>query len=575
MKRASTLFLLMICLLSVCTAQEVIMSPKYIDIEAGRNLQADFSQVKNQVQVIFPNKADAKAAVKALTVTTQGEDLTNLAARVNGKQLTGSQSAILLFDLKEKLPVTSFKLGFIKNNRLIGKLYTLTLRAAAPMAAAPPAATAAPPALQVVHYYPTPVGAGNKLPSFARPTEANMVNTSVTEVNPDNRNPKSSTNLTYVFSGKNFNSAYWDGNGKSYLRVGQKLSVILDPVPNPLRYNVKINNVFLNYNTETDSLLEKLLLNPWNLLGKNVTLAGTNGGRKKKALGYLQEVNSKLKEYMDAWQTIDGIDPIDFKSKKDGIRSAINNYLGSAADLNYPGDIPDFLVNEFDPSDSLYIKPFIKTYQAFLSFDVTQTRKQIVQTPNADEMIVNIQILPKAGIATALQTDTAVSLSIPIFGGFKVDVSPGIFYSFFGQNTYSLRADSSAAPGSSTAYQKFKTIVTEKQPGGSAGFSTLMHFYSRWTRDVNFALSIGAGITLGNSTQVRYLTGGSILFGRTNRIALSGGYSFGNVNMISGKYKDNRAENTDSSVDTYKTLKGAGFIALSYNIPILKRKSSK
>jgi hypothetical protein len=581
MNRIIASILLVLGFSSFCIAQDVIMSPTYKQIKAGTDPKADFSTTKNQIQVIFPKPAAAKAELSKLVVTTKGEDPTNLAAQVKGKQLTGSKSMVILFDLKGKLPVSDFKLGFLENGKALGKLYAMTFNATTPAAnnsgGSGSSGSGSTPTLQVVHYYPIPVPAGRGLTAFTAPAEANISHIGMTEVNPDNRTKKSSTNLTYVFSGKDYNHTYWDGKLPSHLRVNQKLSIILNPVPNPLRYTVKINNSFVNFNTSTDSTLEKLLLNPWNLLGKNLALSGTDADRKRKALGYLQEVNAKLTEYMDSWQTIDGIDPADFKTKKEEIKKAINDYLGStAAGLEYPGDIPDFLVNEFEASDSLYLKPFIKTYQAFLNLNVTETRNQLIQVPNADEMVVKIQILPKTSITTALQTDTGVNLNIPVFGGFKVDVSPGIFYSFFHKNIYNLKSDSTAVTtGGITTYNKFKTIVTEKQPGGNVGFSTLMHFYGRWTRDVNFALGVGAGLTLESKPQVRYLVGGSILFGRENRLALSGGYSFGNVDMISSQYTNNRTVNTDTSVVTYKELQGGAFIALSYNIPILKRKSSK
>ncbi|WP_342327572.1 hypothetical protein [Pedobacter sp. FW305-3-2-15-E-R2A2] len=526
-----------------------------------------YSKNRTILRIHFSKASTARSKLTTLVVSTNGEHPENTAAHIKG-YIPDNNPATIEFDLKPKLDGlgSSFKMVILEKGEPYSPVIEMTDETV-------------PPAIRrTVSYHPV---ADNDLhlPALSRE-----------EPSFDSKNHsflytgKRKLSLVYTFNDelsprfsfpKRSNAETTDTES-IHIGVGQPLSLELIPVPNPLRYDVNISSGFRSVNEETDGILEKFLLNPSELLGKAVAFSGTiydddEIKRKEKILGYLQQINTKLGNYLNSYRYKDGIIASQFMTERQAVVDAVHSYL-KQKDPSYPGTIGDYIINEFSAPDSIYLKPILKTLREFDNFVVTPLRYQIKQVPDKDELLLDIRISPKKGIATAIYTDTT-KVSFPIFGGFKVDVSPGLFYSFHQQQKYALRTDSTAIiTDGTTTYSRYKTIITEKQSKGNVGFSSLLHFYSRWTRDVNFALSLGVGLTLEDTPQVRYLLGGSLLIGRVNRIAVSGGYSFGKINQLSGKYTDSKTAVSDTSLDTYKVLKGAAFIALSYNIPLLNRK---
>jgi len=528
---------------------------------------AGYSKSRTIVRIHFNLVSTANSELANLVVSTNGDHPENTAAYILGK-IPDSNPTTIEFDLKPKLEGLSspFKMVILKK----GKAYS-------PVIEMTEITTARPIIRQTVSYHPV-ANDGLQLPAV-NPTEPTF----------DSRNHsflytgKRKLSLVYTFNDELNPKFSFPKRAKGettdtesiHIGVGQPLSLELIPVPNPMRYDVNISSSFRSSNEETDGILEKFLLNPAELLGKAAAFSGStkkdDPQRKDTVLGYLQQVNTKLINYLNDYRYKDGIDARLFMTERQNVVDAVHSYL-KQKDPFYPGNIGDYIINEFSAPDSIYLKPILKTIREFDNFVVTPLRYQIKQVPDKDELLLDIRIRPKKGITTAIYSDSGL-VSFPIFGGFKVDVSPGLFYSFHQQQKYTLRTDSTAiTTDGTTTYSKYKTIITEKQSKGNVGFSSLIHFYSRWTRNVNFALSLGVGLTLEDTPQVRYLLGGSLLIGRVNRIAISGGYSFGRINQLSGKYTDSRTAVSDTNVDTYKILKGAGFIALSYNIPLLNRK---
>ncbi|QIL42369.1 hypothetical protein G7074_25780 [Pedobacter sp. HDW13] len=375
---------------------------------------------------------------------------------------------------------------------------------------------------------------------------------------------------------------------KAYLHVGDQFYFQLAPVPNPFKYTVKISYEYKDHNDSPDSMLEDLFLNPVKLLGSVRSLSSAAEkddenpkikNRKNKALGYLQEANSAMIKFLDHYRSLDVIMPESFRKDKARLLTNINGML-KTADIGYNGDIEDYVSMVFEPADTVYVKKLVTNYRMVKAYEVPEHWVSMGQVQNFDELSYLIDIRSRPGRLTGLKLDTLQRFTFPVHGGFKVDVSPGLFYTKLSQPVYSLNSDSvmgKTIKGADTVLSRSKSILREKGSNGQVGFSTMVHFYWRWGTAFNIAASIGAGLTLMDKPQVRYFGGLSFLAGRVNRLALTVGYTAGRIEELSDRYynTDNSfkvVNNNETALSTKKVLKGDVFISLGYNFPLLKRK---
>jgi hypothetical protein len=379
----------------------------------------------------------------------------------------------------------------------------------------------------------------------------------------------------------------WHKPDKKAPKVGSGVTLELKNVPNPLLYDVSIASRYQDYNAETDQFLEDLLLNPADKLGKAFSggaddqAAKDRKKRKEIILGYLYAINADLNKFLGEYAHKDCIDAADFATQKKMVEDNLDTKLKAVNDFNYSGYFPDLIRSEFDEADSSLVKPFLLTYKKFHDLRITPYRFHIPRVKNADELTIGLKIIPKDGSNATLKVDS-MEIPVTIYGGFKVDVSPGIFYTSLNSARYTLRSDSMMVPGSTGAdsvTDRYKTIIQEKGKNSNVVFGTLMNFYSRWGKDVNVALNIGAGVTLEAKPQVRYLGGVSVLLGRINRLALSGGFVFGKVDGLSNRYNNDtngngylKVNNSETELQTRPELKSGWYLGVSYNIPLLARK---
>lgn len=375
---------------------------------------------------------------------------------------------------------------------------------------------------------------------------------------------------------------------KKFLHVGDQFYFQILPVPNPYKYTVKIYYDYKDHNDSTDTMLGDLLLNPVKLLGSVRSLSSSSGtgtedktikDRKNKALAYLQEGNAAMIKFLDHYRSQEVINPDLFNSDKSTLLQKLNETLKNA-DIGYNGDIEDYVSMIFEPADTIYIKKLVTNYRALRAYEVPNNWISMGQVQNFDELTYLVDIRSRLGKVTGLKLDTVQRFTFPIRNGFKVDVSPGLFYTGLSQPVYSLNRDSvmgKTAKGADTVLSRSKSILKEKGSNGQVGFSTLIHFYWRWGTSFNVAASIGAGLTLMDKPQVRYFGGISFLAGRINRLALTLGYTGGRIEELSDRYRNDDGSfklvnNNETALSTKKVLKGDFFISLGYNFPLLKRK---
>lgn len=224
---------------------------------------------------------------------------------------------------------------------------------------------------------------------------------------------------------------------------------------------------------------------------------------------------------------------------------------------------------EGEESEESQIKTFFTLYYA-LDKKIHDLQYNVPQVKNYDEIEFTLNILPKDSSAGIYLTDEKVS--IPVFGGFKIDGSSGLFYSSLTDHKFSTFQDSVQfiAQDETISYQNGNRIIRQHTSTGDPGLAGLVHFYSRWGKSLNLAFTLGAGFTFKENPEARYLVGGSVLLGRKERIAISYGAAFGQVTRLKQEFESPGLYDDVSNITT-KTFDTGYFLSLSYNIPFRKK----
>lgn len=121
--------------------------------------------------------------------------------------------------------------------------------------------------------------------------------------------------------------------------------------------------------------------------------------------------------------------------------------------------------------------------------------------------------------------------SIWVTGGFKFDVSSGVFFSSLLNAEYTTTSQEST-----DETQANKKIIHERNLGNyNIGFGAILNTTFRSKRDYKFTLNIGGIITQDESFQ--FLVGGGIILGKKQRLIFHGGLTMGSVTRIQEQFK--------------------------------------
>ncbi|OMP75123.1 hypothetical protein [[Flexibacter] sp. ATCC 35208] len=394
----------------------------------------------------------------------------------------------------------------------------------------------------------------------------------------------------YHFNGTNLlpvdsaNINNFESKRKIVVRDDQPLSFEIINV-NPQAFDIEITDRADRTNIESNSLLELLAF------GGGKAAAGAVQGKethkitqedKIRVAMYLyskeiEELLLLLQQYCIYKQN----DIIQFKldAKKQIDHYFVKN-LGKAAVQT----ISSFLAQSIPTpteADTKLIDAFLKNYYSLPA----AYYKNITQIPAVDGSYDKIAFVfsVKAKVNTPYKTIVSEkSVNAWTKGGFKVDVSTGLYYSGLQDEKYAIRADSTimkSSAGADSVTDKRSQLYKESNGKGEFGFASFMHFYPKISPGFNISANIGAGVTFSEKTRIRYLAGLGFLIGQENRIAINAGYILGNVNKLSRQYADgdktklSYAEAGKEIVYTPK-FSAQPFVSLTYNIPFIKKKDS-
>ena len=201
----------------------------------------------------------------------------------------------------------------------------------------------------------------------------------------------------------------------------------------------------------------------------------------------------------------------------------VYNYLNSyneklfSVEFNQIKESISSLINGLDDSNyyTTYTTGIIKDDADIVSY-------QVVITPKPGESIL---ITPKPIVNT---------FEVRVKHGVKIDYSAGLFANFMlSDNKYSILpyGDTDAFGASDSAVIR----LDSKQDVFLPSVGAMIHLYRRTPRDLKWSMS--TGVSISQNQAATYYLGGSAIFGRTQRIILSGGVAGKQVKTATDNYK--------------------------------------
>ena len=165
-------------------------------------------------------------------------------------------------------------------------------------------------------------------------------------------------------------------------------------------------------------------------------------------------------------------------------------------------------------------------------------------------------------------------------GGFKLDFSSGLYSTTLKDYRYTTR---STSVNDTTFFvdDYFNTtdsilgissrdenqIIREDEGSFSIGVAVYSHFYWRTSRKVNVSLTLGFGVN--NDALTNYMLGGSLLLGKEQRLAVSGGAAFGQVERLASGLEIGQnfqvPNNQPDAIPTRKEWNVSWFVGITYN----------
>ncbi|HWJ92110.1 MAG TPA: hypothetical protein VNR87_13410 [Flavisolibacter sp.] len=356
---------------------------------------------------------------------------------------------------------------------------------------------------------------------------------------------------------------------------------------NPFKYDITVSDSLVSLNVEAPDALVKAFT-----LGNIPSAAGLVGDENNTRdlfLGMMQNIGELISTMISEFQNAgDCYNPCD---KISAVVTKINKYF--VDNFGYKTDMPleTFLlknINELfdaekDKEKIAELKSIVAKFRSFRSMAFGNYSYRIPQIHNVDQYIFKLSILPKDGISAGARVANQ-QIAVDVLGGFKVDVSSGLFATDLVDHKYILRPDSSVVRtangfGDSIVYNRRNRVLRETAHSRDFGVASFFHFYPKLTPNINFATSLGAALSISDKPKLRYLVGFSFLGGKANRLALTYGWSAGYVERLSNRYEPDGTGgiftlSTDKEISMKKVFKVRHFVALTFSIPLINKKES-
>lgn len=154
---------------------------------------------------------------------------------------------------------------------------------------------------------------------------------------------------------------------------------------------------------------------------------------------------------------------------------------------------------------------------------------------DADIVSYQVVLTPKSGESTLITPKPITNtFEVRVKHGVKIDYSAGLFANFLlSDNTYSVLpyGDTDSFGSSDSSILR----LNSKQDVFLPSVGAMIHLYRRTPRDLKWSMS--TGVSISQNQAATYYLGGSAIFGRTQRIILSGGVAGKQVKTATDNYK--------------------------------------
>jgi hypothetical protein len=390
--------------------------------------------------------------------------------------------------------------------------------------------------------------------------------------------------ITYNFKNNKVNKIF--GSKRRYVKVGNPLEFVIKQA-NPYLFDVTISDTLINYNQEDVGGFLSLLTEA--KFDKNGETSTQNRSTDPcpvsdtlKLLKATEDLYSQLNLlYQNLLLTGPYVDASCFAPVLRKVKMAINAVL--ANNFSRLGIYSyNNLINFFKSSKNIISEANIKKLEelyAKVGINHSVFAHKIPEVDNVDEVRFRFNILPK-NKDLALPVVKGGAIRAYTRGGFKVDVSSGLYFANLSNDQFGLRKDSvKINVGLPDTFRLTKRIYQDLVGNGEFGFASYMHFYPRTGGWLNASLTIGAGVSFSDKPKPRYFGGISVMAGRgQNRLVINVGVAAGNVTRLSDQYRKDGNGNylqlpdAESGIQTKQKFMSGWFVGISYNLPFALKK---
>lgn len=361
---------------------------------------------------------------------------------------------------------------------------------------------------------------------------------------------------------------------------------------NPFKYDISISDSQRIFTTEVPASLIGLFSLPANpsavAAGEEDQPDPTTAKKKANLQQAIAELEEMVKSKTIFFQSAaDCYNPCEALVRiTDEVNAYFTKNLGFSGETTLEAFLLKSISTSFDTAQDKQtiasMQAAIKAYTTFRFMASGKFSYRILQLKDVDQYIFKVNITPKTGIAAGARVINQ-EVAVDILGGFKVDVSSGLFLTDLTDHRYSIRPDSTVIKtangyADSIVYNKRGVLTQQRMGKEDFGVYSMMHFYPKLTKNVNLAFSLGAGVSLSDKPKLRYLSGISLLAGKVSKLILSYGVAMGFRDELSDKYKADGGAYyvpyNESKLEFKKVFKTMHFVSLGFSLPLMKKKEN-
>ncbi len=286
--------------------------------------------------------------------------------------------------------------------------------------------------------------------------------------------------------------------------------------------------------------------------------------RYKVKNGLMQALQDKQREFD---QELAGLTPISKElSNLDINNQGLDDFSADLRDLigqgaNLRKELEKYIAAQTDKTKSLSMEEMLALQMKFRELAEQPFAHQVAISVEKSTVILNARFVPLDSVLTALKDKKLASktktVKLETQGGMRISTGLGIA---FGRMLEPVE-EFSVREGA---------IIAEESGIIQPSLATFIHFYPHNSR-AGLALAgtfgIGIPLSLSNITSLNFYLGPSLLFGRGQRIVLSGGLTAGPVKKLAKGFKVGDAFDPNlGDIPTRTAYELGYFVSISFNM---------